>query len=87
MYSSFNAGGEESGTSGDNNDETQLPFLRGVTLLEGGWVDNVLQVGEWTINVTITQGEKRRIINKTPNSQRLPFFLWNRARLSFFFFF
>ena len=58
MYSSFNAGGEESGTSGDNNDETQLPFLRGVTLLEGGWVDNVLQVGEWTINVTITQGEK-----------------------------
>lgn len=47
MYSSFNAGGEESGSSGDNNDETQLPFLRGVTLLEGGWVDNVLQVGEW----------------------------------------
>uniref|UniRef100_A0A8D3D5Q8 Zinc finger SWIM-type containing 6 n=1 Tax=Scophthalmus maximus TaxID=52904 RepID=A0A8D3D5Q8_SCOMX len=45
MYSSFNAGGEESGTSGDNTDETQLPFLRGVTLLEGGWVDNVLQVG------------------------------------------
>uniref|UniRef100_A0A6Q2Z5F3 SWIM-type domain-containing protein n=1 Tax=Esox lucius TaxID=8010 RepID=A0A6Q2Z5F3_ESOLU len=45
MYSSFNAGGEESGTSGENNDETQLPFLRGVTLLEGGWVDNVLQVG------------------------------------------
>ncbi|CAL8251129.1 unnamed protein product [Boreogadus saida] len=45
MYSSFNAGGEESGTSGDNTDDTQLPFLRGVTLLEGGWVDNVLQVG------------------------------------------
>uniref|UniRef100_A0A674BQE5 Zinc finger SWIM-type containing 6 n=1 Tax=Salmo trutta TaxID=8032 RepID=A0A674BQE5_SALTR len=45
MYSSFNAGGDESGTSGENNDETQLPFLRGVTLLEGGWVDNVLQVG------------------------------------------
>uniref|UniRef100_A0A674AFB6 Zinc finger SWIM-type containing 6 n=1 Tax=Salmo trutta TaxID=8032 RepID=A0A674AFB6_SALTR len=45
MYSSFNAGGEESGTSGENNEETQLPFLRGVTLLEGGWVDNVLQVG------------------------------------------
>ncbi|CAM9126030.1 unnamed protein product [Lampetra planeri] len=37
MYSSFNAGAEESGTSGDNNDETQLPFLRGVTLL-GGWL-------------------------------------------------
>lgn len=48
MYSSFNAGGEESGASGDNTDETQLPFLRGVTLLEGGWVDNVLQVGELT---------------------------------------
>ncbi|XP_070992323.1 zinc finger SWIM domain-containing protein 6-like [Oncorhynchus clarkii lewisi] len=45
MYSSFNAGGEESGTSGENHEETQLPFLRGVTLLEGGWVDNVLQVG------------------------------------------
>lgn len=49
MYSSFNAGGEESGASGDNNDETQLPFLRGVTLLEGGWVDNVLQVGEYAL--------------------------------------
>uniref|UniRef100_A0A8C7VPU6 Zinc finger SWIM-type containing 6 n=1 Tax=Oncorhynchus mykiss TaxID=8022 RepID=A0A8C7VPU6_ONCMY len=45
MYSSFNAGGEESGPSGENHEETQLPFLRGVTLLEGGWVDNVLQVG------------------------------------------
>eukprot|EP00064_Thunnus_orientalis_P008600 superscaffoldBa00001034_g8623 len=58
MYSSFNAGAEESGTSGDNNDETQLPFLRGVTLLEGGWVDNVLQValhaptnGLWLLGV------------------------------------
>ncbi|CDQ81767.1 unnamed protein product [Oncorhynchus mykiss] len=47
MYSSFNAGGEESGPSGENHEETQLPFLRGVTLLEGGWVDNVLQVGEY----------------------------------------
>lgn len=54
MYSSFNAGGEESGTNGDNNDETQLPFLRGVTLLEGGWVDNVLQVGKWA-NIWVMQ--------------------------------
>lgn len=57
MYSSFNAGGEESGTSGDNNDETQLPFLRGVTLLEGGWVDNVLQVGEWTVSLLNAGGK------------------------------
>jgi len=75
MYSSFNAGGEESGTSGDNNDETQLPFLRGVTLLEGGWVDNVLQVGEWTVPLPKCRG-KTPTINNTSNWRCLPSFLW-----------
>ncbi|KAI1900154.1 hypothetical protein AGOR_G00047090 [Albula goreensis] len=45
MYSSFNTGGEDSGVTGDNNDETRLPFRRGVALVESGCVDNVLQVG------------------------------------------
>lgn len=47
MYSSFNTGGEESAAAGEGSDETQLPFRRGVALLESGCVDNVLQVGEW----------------------------------------
>lgn len=46
MYSSFNTGGEELGSSGENSDETRLPFRRGIALLESGCVDNVLQVGE-----------------------------------------
>ncbi|CAL1614693.1 unnamed protein product [Knipowitschia caucasica] len=46
MYSSFNA--DDSGSNGDSEDRP-LPFLRGVTLLEGGWVDNVLQVGEYRV--------------------------------------
>lgn len=74
MYSSFNAGGEESGTSGDNNDETQLPFLRGVTLLEGGWVDNVLQVGEWTITL-------QKIQENSLQTRTVCLFPWNHARL------
>ncbi|MGH0157959.1 UNVERIFIED_CONTAM: hypothetical protein FKN15_034748 [Acipenser sinensis] len=45
MYSSFNTGGEESGATGENSDETRLPFRRGIALLESGCVDNVLQVG------------------------------------------
>ncbi|XP_036383769.1 zinc finger SWIM domain-containing protein 6-like [Megalops cyprinoides] len=45
MYSSFNTGGEESGSAGENGDETRLPFRRGVALVESGCVDNVLQVG------------------------------------------
>lgn len=67
MYSSFNAGGEESGASGDNTDETQLPFLRGVTLLEGGWVDNVLQVGELRFETIPEEGKQRA--NKTKKTQ------------------
>lgn len=47
MYSSFNTGGEEMGSSGESGDETRLPFRRGIGLLESGCVDNVLQVGEW----------------------------------------
>ena len=47
MYSSFNTGGEEIGSSGESSDETRLPFRRGIALLESGCVDNVLQVGEW----------------------------------------
>lgn len=47
MYSSFNSGGEELGSSGDSSEETRLPFRRGIALLESGCVDNVLQVGEW----------------------------------------
>uniref|UniRef100_A0A7N6BF09 SWIM-type domain-containing protein n=1 Tax=Anabas testudineus TaxID=64144 RepID=A0A7N6BF09_ANATE len=45
MYSSFNTGGEEMGSSGESGDETRLPFRRGIGLLESGCVDNVLQVG------------------------------------------
>lgn len=48
MYSSFSTGGEEPGNTGDSGDETRLPFRRGIGLLEGGCVDNVLQVGEWS---------------------------------------
>lgn len=46
MYSSFNTGGEELGSSGESGEETRLPFRRGIALLESGCVDNVLQVGE-----------------------------------------
>uniref|UniRef100_A0A6Q2X9K2 ZSWIM4-8 C-terminal domain-containing protein n=1 Tax=Esox lucius TaxID=8010 RepID=A0A6Q2X9K2_ESOLU len=54
MYSSFNTGGEESGTSGENSDETRLPFRRGIALLESGCVDNVLQVG-FHLSGTVTE--------------------------------
>uniref|UniRef100_A0A8C7F9V3 Zinc finger SWIM-type containing 6 n=1 Tax=Oncorhynchus kisutch TaxID=8019 RepID=A0A8C7F9V3_ONCKI len=54
MYSSFSTGGEESGTSGENIDETRLPFRRGIALLESGCVDNVLQVG-FHLSGTVTE--------------------------------
>uniref|UniRef100_A0AAZ3REQ8 ZSWIM4-8 C-terminal domain-containing protein n=1 Tax=Oncorhynchus tshawytscha TaxID=74940 RepID=A0AAZ3REQ8_ONCTS len=54
MYSSFNTGGEDSGTSGENSDETRLPFRRGIALLESGCVDNVLQVG-FHLSGTVTE--------------------------------
>uniref|UniRef100_A0A671NR05 Zinc finger SWIM domain-containing protein 6 n=1 Tax=Sinocyclocheilus anshuiensis TaxID=1608454 RepID=A0A671NR05_9TELE len=54
MYSSFNTGGEESASSGENVDETRLPFRRGIALLESGCVDNVLQVG-FHLSGTVTE--------------------------------
>uniref|UniRef100_A0A8C7MAZ0 Zinc finger SWIM-type containing 6 n=1 Tax=Oncorhynchus kisutch TaxID=8019 RepID=A0A8C7MAZ0_ONCKI len=54
MYSSFNTGGEDSGTSGENSDETRLPFRRGIALLESDCVDNVLQVG-FHLSGTVTE--------------------------------
>uniref|UniRef100_A0AAY4EVZ9 ZSWIM4-8 C-terminal domain-containing protein n=1 Tax=Denticeps clupeoides TaxID=299321 RepID=A0AAY4EVZ9_9TELE len=54
MYSSFNTGGDESGASGENGDETRLPFRRGIALLESGCVDNVLQVG-FHLSGTVTE--------------------------------
>nr|NP_001129959.1 zinc finger SWIM domain-containing protein 6 [Danio rerio] len=54
MYSSFNAGGEESAAGGESTDETRLPFRRGIALLESGCVDNVLQVG-FHLSGTVTE--------------------------------
>ncbi|KAK7895508.1 hypothetical protein WMY93_020833 [Mugilogobius chulae] len=45
MYSSFTGCGDDAGSSGDTDDETRLPFRRGIALLESGCVDNALQVG------------------------------------------
>ncbi|XP_065262750.1 zinc finger SWIM domain-containing protein 6 isoform X2 [Emys orbicularis] len=58
MYSSFNTGAEDpaapggaaastapGGAADAAADETRLPFRRGIALLDGGCVDNVLQVG------------------------------------------
>ncbi|XP_031433018.1 zinc finger SWIM domain-containing protein 6 isoform X2 [Clupea harengus] len=54
MYSSFNTGGDETTASGENSDETRLPFRRGIALLESGCVDNVLQVG-FHLSGTVTE--------------------------------
>ena len=43
MYSSFVPGVKS--TNGDDGEVTQLPFDRGVKLLESGSVDDVLQIG------------------------------------------
>ncbi|KAE8636238.1 hypothetical protein XENTR_v10002901 [Xenopus tropicalis] len=40
--------------SGETNDENRLPFRRGIALLEGGCVDNVLQVG-FHLSGTVTE--------------------------------
>uniref|UniRef100_A0A8C9UA80 Zinc finger SWIM-type containing 6 n=1 Tax=Scleropages formosus TaxID=113540 RepID=A0A8C9UA80_SCLFO len=66
MYSSFNTGGEESGAAGENSDETRLPFRRGIALLEGGCVDNVLQVGfhlSGTVTEPATSSEPETVCN------------------------
>uniref|UniRef100_A0A4W4HCM8 ZSWIM4-8 C-terminal domain-containing protein n=1 Tax=Electrophorus electricus TaxID=8005 RepID=A0A4W4HCM8_ELEEL len=54
MYSSFNTDGEDSAAAADGGDESRLPFRRGIALLEGGCVDNVLQVG-FHLSGTVTE--------------------------------
>uniref|UniRef100_A0A8C5EDF0 Zinc finger SWIM domain-containing protein 6-like n=1 Tax=Gouania willdenowi TaxID=441366 RepID=A0A8C5EDF0_GOUWI len=54
MYSSFNNGVEEASSGGESSDEQRLPFRRGIALLEGGCVDNVLQVG-FHLSGTVTE--------------------------------
>lgn len=46
MYSSFNYSAEDGG-----DDESRLPFKRGIALLESGCVDNVLQVGKCSLSL------------------------------------
>lgn len=67
MYSSFNTGAEDpaatpggaattSGGAADSTaaaDENRLPFRRGIALLDGGCVDNVLQVGESPVEAAL----------------------------------
>uniref|UniRef100_A0A3Q3IB98 SWIM-type domain-containing protein n=1 Tax=Monopterus albus TaxID=43700 RepID=A0A3Q3IB98_MONAL len=73
MYSSFNTGGEEMGSSGESSDETRLPFRRGIGLLESGCVDNVLQVGfhlSGTVREPATSPEPELICNVSVSFDR-----------------
>ncbi|XP_026152957.1 zinc finger SWIM domain-containing protein 6 isoform X1 [Mastacembelus armatus] len=73
MYSSFNTGGEEVGSSGESSDETRLPFRRGIGLLEGGCVDNVLQVGfhlSGTVREPATSSEPELVCNVSVSFDR-----------------
>ncbi|XP_069736314.1 zinc finger SWIM domain-containing protein 6 isoform X2 [Phaenicophaeus curvirostris] len=76
MYSSFNtgaddpaaaSGGAAAGGAGDAAaDETRLPFRRGIALLDGGCVDNVLQVGfhlSGTVTEPAMQSEPETVCN------------------------
>nr|XP_057919070.1 zinc finger SWIM domain-containing protein 6 isoform X1 [Doryrhamphus excisus] len=69
MYSSFGSSGggaEELGGGGESGDEARLPFRRGVALLEGGCVDNVLQVGfhlSGTVREPATSSEPEALCN------------------------
>ncbi|XP_074934299.1 zinc finger SWIM domain-containing protein 6 isoform X2 [Phalacrocorax aristotelis] len=65
MYSSFNTGAEDPAAPGGAGaapggaadaaaDENRLPFRRGIALLDGGCVDNVLQVG-FHLSGTVTE--------------------------------
>ncbi|KAM6035300.1 zinc finger SWIM domain-containing protein 6 isoform 2-T2 [Theristicus caerulescens] len=66
MYSSFNTGAEDpaaapggaaaapGGAADAAADENRLPFRRGIALLDGGCVDNVLQVG-FHLSGTVTE--------------------------------
>ncbi|KAM9794232.1 zinc finger SWIM domain-containing protein 6 [Syngnathus typhle] len=67
MYSSFGSGADESG------DESRLPFRRGVALLEGGCVDNVLQVGfhlSGTVREPATPSEPELLCNVSVSFDR-----------------
>uniref|UniRef100_A0A8C6LA25 Zinc finger SWIM-type containing 6 n=1 Tax=Nothobranchius furzeri TaxID=105023 RepID=A0A8C6LA25_NOTFU len=73
MYSSFNTGGEEIGSSGESGDETRLPFRRGIALLESGCVDNVLQVGfhlSGTVREPATSSEPELLCNVSVSFDR-----------------
>ncbi|XP_076614434.1 zinc finger SWIM domain-containing protein 6-like [Chaetodon auriga] len=73
MYSSFNTGGEEIGSSGESSDETRLPFRRGIALLESGCVDNVLQVGfhlSGTVREPATTSEPELVCNVSVSFDR-----------------
>ncbi|XP_054253361.1 zinc finger SWIM domain-containing protein 6 isoform X2 [Indicator indicator] len=78
MYSSFNTGAEDSaatpggaattpgGAADAAADENRLPFRRGIALLDGGCVDNVLQVGfhlSGTVTEPAMQSEPETICN------------------------
>ncbi|KAK2818641.1 hypothetical protein Q5P01_024202 [Channa striata] len=73
MYSSFNTGGDEMGSSGESGDETRLPFRRGIGLLESGCVDNVLQVGfhlSGTVREPATSSEPELLCNVSVSFDR-----------------
>ncbi|XP_063334097.1 zinc finger SWIM domain-containing protein 6 [Pelmatolapia mariae] len=73
MYSSFNTGGDEIGSSGESGDETRLPFRRGIALLESGCVDNVLQVGfhlSGTVREPATPSEPELVCNVSVSFDR-----------------
>ncbi|XP_054509247.1 zinc finger SWIM domain-containing protein 6-like [Agelaius phoeniceus] len=81
MYSSFNTGAEDlttgpGGAAGGTApgggadtaavDENRLPFRRGIVLLDGGYVDNVLQVGfhlSGTVTDPAMQSEPETVCN------------------------
>ncbi|XP_077478112.1 zinc finger SWIM domain-containing protein 6-like [Stigmatopora argus] len=72
MYSSFGSGADEFGGP-ENGDETRLPFRRGVALLEGGCVDNVLQVGfhlSGTVREPATSSEPEQLCNVSVSFDR-----------------
>ncbi|XP_061656282.1 zinc finger SWIM domain-containing protein 6 [Phyllopteryx taeniolatus] len=72
MYSSFGSGTEEPGGP-ESGDETRLPFRRGVALLEGGCVDNVLQVGfhlSGTVREPATPSEPELLCNVSVSFDR-----------------
>ncbi|XP_039944969.1 zinc finger SWIM domain-containing protein 6-like isoform X2 [Hirundo rustica] len=76
MYSSFNTGAEDLTTAPGTTpgggadtaavDEHRLPFRRGIVLLDGGYVDNVLQVGfhlSGTVTDPAMQSEPETVCN------------------------